>query len=304
MKRWTESEIEFLKSSYPQLGSSLCAEKLKLSNSQVSNKAFSLNLKLDLSFKELRSETRRELAKKKFLEGKELIIDRDLSYLMGFCWGDGHFSKVGMKICCQKTDLSHIKLVLRRLNIKFYCADVKKYNENWKLTELIVIQDKLLNYFFEDNDYKDKSTVSCEKILSNIPKEFYADFLRGLCDADGCWYLSKDFNTRLFSLTSTYSQDWTSIENLLTNMNIKFAKTSRSKLNKKGVLNSDSSLRVWNQKGLETLASFLYSREGPFLQRKKDVVVSILNSYKNKNEELINLLNFQSGDQDLGSTYS
>lgn len=289
MNRFSTEENNYLKENYPKIGGRLCAHRMGRSLTQIQSRARKLKLKFDRRFKLQRNALLRELRREEFLKNSKFKLNEDLSYFLGFCWGDGHYSKNNhMVLQCIEEDLGHVLDILERESVDF--TTKVRFHKKWKPSRSIFIWDNNLNYIFEDCDYKNKSQCSCEKILNLIGEKFWPDFFRGLVDADGGWYLNQKEYLRQFSLAGSYKQDWSSIEKLFTSLNIIFNKQRRSVINKKGILNSSSSLRVTDRKSLENLALFIYNG-GPCLERKFKKLISILEFNKKPNTELINMFN-------------
>jgi flavodoxin len=196
-------------------------------------------------------------------------INENTCYILGLLWADGSMCHNMVALECAEEDIHCLKedfLSTGKWNIRF------RKRSNWKPQMVYHISNKEFSNYLKENDYDKKSFISPDKILQKIPDNFKKFWFRGYWDGDGCFY----YNIKN-SATSTYNQDWTFLENILNNLNIKFSiRRVESK-------NSYSQIRITNKKDSLKLISFLYDSENEIgFERKKNKANLILNTFKDK----------------------
>jgi hypothetical protein len=173
----------------------------------------------------------------------------------------------------------------------------RRVRENCKPQMTIYFCDcKLYDSFFSLY-FKDKSISSPDKLINILPTEFVRYFFLGLIDGDGSFYISKDTKTKQFSITSTYEQDWTHIENLFYSINIGKFDIQRKVSN---VNSKSSTIRISNYSDNLKLYNYLYPNGYEFgLKRKYEKCKEIIDNkpkYTCNNEyigkdNLLNVIN-------------
>lgn len=102
-------------------------------------------------------------------------------------------------------------------------------------------------------DYKSKSILSADKILSAIPEHLKMYFYRGVMDGDGYIGL-KDGNGYQMTITGHYNQDWKYIEDIFQKYSIKYS------IERKGKTNSSSSrISVFNYVDILKFLRYIYN---------------------------------------------
>ena len=134
------------------------------------------------------------------------INDKYFCYILGLLWGDGYLYNGRVGISMISEDLETLIPIFNRLGTWKMC---KSKRNNYKEQLTLRVSDKDFYKFLTNMDYNVKSKKSPTKILSIINNDNHKYFLRGLFDADGCFYLNK--NTRQCIITSNYEQDWSFI---------------------------------------------------------------------------------------------
>lgn len=130
------------------------------------------------------------MTKREFFNELQKMESPEIVYLLGYLWGDGFIVKptsptgvsfrVGLTI--QKEDALVIKPIFDKMD---FIKIKERHPPNKKPTIDFSIYCKEIYQWFEDNDYKAKSWVSADKILSKIPEHLKHYWFRGLVDADG-----------------------------------------------------------------------------------------------------------------------
>ena len=151
------------------------------------------------------------------------IKTKEMSYILGFLWADGHIRvpySVGSTINIK--DSLDIKQIFSKTG-DWYFYNCKRFDKRTKRNyinfKILTSNKKIVNFLIE-NDYDKKSIVSPYKILSKIPEKFKLYFFRGFSDGDVCFY--KKMNQYQYVITGTFNQDWNWIEDLLNRLKINY----------------------------------------------------------------------------------
>lgn len=278
---WTIEEEKWLIENYCLLGPDKCANHLGLKKDQITRKTHKLKLKLPLVFKNKLSSK----PNNKCNVNPDLfytVNKKEIAYLLGIFWSDGFLnrSKNGRNhnfgFTMVNDDVEQLKPTLSIIG-KWHYFNRKKIKEEWKDSTNVVTNNKRIYDFLIENDFDKKSYISADKILNKIPKRIIHYFFRGLVDGDGCFYYKQQKNTSLkqMSISSTYEQDWTYVENILLSLNVKY-KINRFKREK----SSYSIIRITNKNGIKLFGEFLYENyenDNIGLKRKYAVYKKIIN---------------------------
>lgn len=201
-------------------------------------------------------------------------INENTSYILGLLWADGSSCGNMIGLESAKEDIYFLKeyfLSTGKWNVRY------RERKDWKPQMTYHISNKQFSDYLKENDYDKKSFTSPDKILEKIPDNLKKFWFRGYWDGDGCFYYNVKNNVVQCSATSTYNQDWTFLENIYNNLNIKFS--IRRVENK----NSYSQIRITNKKDSLKLISFLYDSKNEIgFERKKNKADLILNTFKDK----------------------
>ena len=191
---------------------------------------------------------------------------KEFAYYLGFLWSDGSIKRDAIRLEIVKEDLMEIMDYLLKIDfIKFNTYSRQRF-EFRPTFQIYFSNAKLYDSFFSVY-FNDKSNSSPTKLLEIIPEYLIGYFFNGLVDGDGNFYISKNCRTKQFSISSTYEQDWSYIENLFSKLNIKKYEIRKRK-NKNG---QSSVVRVSNYDDIYRLYKFLYPNEFEIgLKRKYD----------------------------------
>ena len=122
----------------------------------------------------------------------------------------------------------------------------------------------------DDLNYANKKQASACNVLSRIPENLQHYWFRGLFDGDG-YFLRREDNTYKITITSTYEQDWTYIENLAKKLKIKYSIYKHSYKNKKDKINKRSIFTIMNKSGVCSFLNYIFQdkeKDGIGLSRK------------------------------------
>jgi len=256
---YTDQEIDWLKENYPIFGSKHCASILQVSLEQLRNKVKNLKLnKID----------RVDVEQFKKIETKEI------SYILGLMWADGHIHKNKRHISVSIVNddmmyLNHIFMTTGDWNYNIINLDKYGYKHQGRIN----IGNVKLHKILSDYGFKEKSTISPTKLLECIPKNLHHYFLRGLIDGDGCFYINKKYHTYQFSISSTINQNWDYMINICKDLNINYRIDISNKVKSKSSL-----FRVCRKKDVIIIGDYIYQDFSFGLNRKYQKFLEIKNS--------------------------
>lgn len=286
---WTQEETQWLIENYKNQGYLESSRSLNKPLNQIKNKVASLKLKLSPEFNsKLRSsQTFKSWEQRERIASKKIeVINKDIAYSLGMLWGDGHLRTNKHSKSCYMS-LGILKNDYLEIHEALLSLGDWKFKERQRKERQLVIEsflwDGALGIYLQELGYAEKSKVDCNKVLEIIPEEFYPSFLQGYIDADGCFYINEKSNLHQFSLAGSYDGDWTSIENILNNLNIKYKIVRRIQKRKNGLTPTGSSIiRITGKINLSKLIEYIYpSLEYTVgLTRKYDKAMQIYNHFK------------------------
>lgn len=221
------------------------------------------------------------------IKTKNITINSpEKAYTLGFLWGDGYLQYHGKnKTCCYpnfaivKEDFDDIlKHFTCWGNWSIYYAKEKKGHRAQGQATLC---NQVMGWFLEENDYKNKSIISPNKILSCIPENLRHYWWRGYSDADGCFYINIENYLRQYSIAGSYEQDWTEAEKLFQELEI--SKYQVNRRTHEGNTNfkdaRDSVIRFSNKDSIIKFGNYIYQdRLDIGLKRKYIKYLQIKNS--------------------------
>jgi hypothetical protein len=258
MSKVSKENLEIIIKDYPIYGSKKCAELTNLSLGSI----LYIVKKYKLKISNRSQHALNCKSKFKTVFDPVFFIDemsKESAYILGLLWADGSLGND--KNCSVKVEI--VKEDLQNLSRIFNATGKWNYYErvrgDWKPIASYSINNRIFFNFLIENDYKNKSLVSPFKIIDIIPENLKHYFFRGLIDGDGCFYINQKQYTYQFTVTSSYEQDWSYLENLLKNHDVKYSICKRQSINKKtGKMNSFSVLRITNKNDIKKFGEFIY----------------------------------------------
>lgn len=198
-------------------------------------------------------------------------------YFWGFLWSDGYIKTKGfprVELDLNKYDFDDIiNIIPKGFNIYNNRKTSNKDGCNRKPRSYTSTGRKQYFDFLCSNGYYDKQKPS--DFMTKHKYSYY--WFRGVIDGDGCWYISKNKQSKQFSLSSDYYQDWKYFTDLLDAFECKYS--LNRVIGKKG--NKYSYIRTCNKNSLSKIINYLYPNDFDFgLTRKY-----------NKTRELLNIFN-------------
>lgn len=256
---YTDQEIDWLKENYPIFGSNHCAFILEVSLEQVRNKINKLKLnKID------------RVNIEQFIN----IETKEISYILGLMWADGHIhkDKRHISISIVNNDMIHLKHIFMKTgDWNYNIINMDKYR--CKEQGRISIGNVKLHKILSDYGFREKSSISPTKLLESIPQNLHHYFLRGLIDGDGCFYVNKKQYTYQFCISSTINQNWNYMIEICNRLNINYRIDRMDKIKSKY-----SSFRICRKKDIITIGDYIYQDFSFGLDRKYQKFLEIKNS--------------------------
>jgi hypothetical protein len=263
-QKWTSEEVEFLLENYKHLGVLGCAEKLNRREGSIRGKLSNLGIKrakiyskdqikwlsenfptkdldecaqyLNCTLNSLRSLAQRNGFKRKRTDyGEEDINKFSLNdpyfvYLLGFLWADGHLGQQRNLLNCGTTIQEEDGKVLLDIFNKFKIFTTKYYKSkkvNKKDVVCFYTRNQTFCKLLYSYGYKNKSLISPDKLLNDIPRNIQHYWWRGFTDGDGHISIREQscgnrWKTCKYALYGSYDQDWNFVKDLGENLGINF----------------------------------------------------------------------------------
>ena len=205
----------------------------------------------------------------------ENIKDKEIAYILGLLWADGHVTFANnsaktpiVKHSAKDSDNIVFIKILKHSGTwnSFNCKNVGSYAKTPKTISVNWVSDRKFGEFLIENQYRNK-TESPELILEKIPNELKAYWFRGFFDGDGSVSI-KNKGHHSIAFTGSEKQNWKFIIELFSNLNITNYKIRT--VNSRG--GASSQIRITNKKDLMKFENFIYSdydTECLGLQRKR-----------------------------------
>lgn len=187
-----------------------------------------------------------------------LELGPEASYILGLIWADGTLGQNGITLTGIKDDLINNKFLFDKFGTwGFY------YRNTWNDSDLvnrqeqvtIYINDKELYNYLLLNGYGDKNLPL---VLSKISTENQKYWWRGYVDGDGCFYFNLNQRHKDFFFTSYYEQNWSFVESLFIQLDIKYKIVQRHDKMKNGNSSSSSRIMIKGDDGVLKFGKFLY----------------------------------------------
>lgn len=207
----------------------------------------------------------------------ENIKDREIAYILGLLWADGHVTFANNKSktpIVKHTSKEEDNITFKEILLfsgswnTFTCNNVGSYAKTPKNILINWVSDRKLGEFLIENQYRNK-TNSPDKILNKIPNELKQYWYRGFFDGDGSVTI-KNKGHHSIAFTGHENQNWYFIIKLFNEININNYRIRIIK--SRG--GKSSQIRITNKKDLLKFENYLYSdydeyQLGLFRKRKQ-----------------------------------
>lgn len=283
-KKWTQEEIDICKELYKNYSVSYISEVLNRSPQ-------SINVKLNkIGIKKPRKECSNYF---------DSIDNKCKAYWIGFIWSDGYvwvrnrskkegtFTKeYGFKLDLCDVDESHLYKLKDNMKIK---TSIKNYS-NYKNTfsskngvSRISCYDKHLVLTMQEKYGIIPNRNDANKLINNIPKEYYKDFIRGVMDADGSFSKYVSHNSKRNNDEIKYNITLGGTETLLRFMEKVLVKqglllnmTTERKLQKRHKDKDGNflSIKISGKNNFYNILNWLYEDANIYLDRKYDKFIN------------------------------
>lgn len=208
---------------------------------------------------------------------------KESAYTLGFIWGDGYIYRKPEKSIYQlsikivKTDMDEIQSTILSTGDWTSASQVRP---NRRPQSILQVNNKILVNYLIDNQYGPKTDYSACNILGKINPLYVNYWIRGLVDADGCFYYNKKHYLRHFSLCSSYCQDWIFFTKILDEQDIKYSYSQRIEYPTSIKPQKHSVIRITDYESIRKFGMYIYGKEWDKigLSRKYNKFQDILSS--------------------------
>jgi hypothetical protein len=209
----SDEQIKFFLENNQKLTWEECAQKMGLKRHQVCRYGKNLGLKPNpLTLRKSNIN----------LDNFKDIKIPEIAYFLGLIFADGTISKGSIEFCIKEVDFNEIEHILPIIG-KFSKYKYSYQGQNRQPSAKACFHDMNLVDFAKANGFKG---TSFKKILNLIPNELHNYFWRGLLDGDGC-FSNSGKRSGSFCYTSEWDFDWTELELLCKEKNIKYLISKR-----------------------------------------------------------------------------
>lgn len=211
----------------------------------------------------------------------DIIDNPNKAYWLGFIWCDSYVwvrqrktgKEYGMKVDLSLIDISHLYKLSKEIENKTEIKQYKPYKNRFGGNGVCRLStyNKHLVQMLQEKYGIVPNRNDCKKVIDNIPKEYYKDFIRGLLDGDGSFskYKVNTIKSDKYTISFGGTEDLLLfIEQYLYDNNIlesKGRKISRRHENRDGDFRT---LKLCGKQQVLRTLSFLYDNADTYLDRK------------------------------------
>ncbi len=264
----TEIERQYLLDNYVNRGALFCSQQLNLQYKKIIYEAGRLKLKASKSCRAVVSSAsaikwQSNRTYDDYSVNPTPFINpttKEICYLLGLLWADGNIRPQPNNSICLEILSNDAK------DIQYLFEQTGKWSINtrqrchYKPTTSIRVSNPIIHKFLEDNQYRQKSIVSPDLILQQIPIDLVKYFVRGVLDGDGNIYINPH-NVRFYQVTfaGSYTQRWDYLLKISQQLNIGYNINRRSKINPKtNKLNQYSAFRFTGRNNVLKFLDYIY----------------------------------------------
>lgn len=204
------------------------------------------------------------------------VTTPETAYILGFLWADGY---LGYSYSINTEIVSDDATILEKVFLstgKWHVC--RRTRKNYKPQTKFCCNSKILYEHLIKLGFNNKNKDP-SKILDTIPKSLQHYWFRGYFDGDGCWYFYPKGYLKQCIISSKYDQNWKFIIELLNELKIsKYHINKIKSVNKKGIENKHSRLRLCNLDSIKKFGNYIYSGNQFGLERKLEKFDDIISS--------------------------
>ena len=190
-----------------------------------------------------------------------MILDKEMCYLLGYLWADGHIGKDCVTLEIVEEDGVSVKGIIEKSGLDFRITTRKRKNSIRKQMCFDLrfrgVGSKDFHNFLISSGY-DNKTGSHYQILEKIPENLKHYWVRGFFDGDGCINVTekdeKYRSSRLY-FYGDIKQEWECIFDLFKKIDLKYTYQTVSR---KNGLHLSSFVGVYNRIDVIKFFNFLY----------------------------------------------
>ena len=219
----TNDQIKFIIDNYAENGLVYCANKLNLPKGTIATIARRNLIKVnrDVVLKNMSKDVIN-------IDDYINVSSREISYILGLIWTDGHVSFANnktktpiVKHSCVFYDSDNSDRIFKYLNWRRFESENKKsiggnrMVVNW-------ISSRILGEYLIAHNYRDKKKGTF--IYRNF-ENLTSHFLRGVLDGDGCITISKsnkNYKQTAIYFSSEKEQDWSFLTNIFDKIGVSY----------------------------------------------------------------------------------
>lgn len=257
----TVKQKEYITANYPHKGAEHCINALKISKGQLVWFCHKNNIRITKTRREeatkdsiikARNSFRKKHPHKVNIENFYSVSTPETAYILGMLWADGYINPPhAVTVECLSDDIDKIEKIF---NSTGEWARYNRIRENRKPQSTLHTSNRELVEHLSKHYYTSKNHKSACSIIDTIPDELLCYWFRGLVDGDGCFYISPDYKSRQFCITSSYEQDWNYMKNIFNKLGVRY--NIKKQISSKG--DKYSQIRVTSPFDIKTFGEWIY----------------------------------------------
>lgn len=280
MQKISEKIKKFVIKNYPHKGAKYCAEKLNLKESQIRSLASRLKIKVSKTRRSFIARNKLDKPYEQYNVNPLQFMDvktPEAAYILGFLWADGN---LGYNYSINIEIISDDAIILEKVFLstgKWHIFN--RTRAGYKPQTKFSCNAKILYEHLIELGFKNKNKCP-QKLLKTIPKNLQNYWFRGYFDGDGCWYFNPKGYLKQCIISSKYDQNWKFMIKLLNKLKIsKYHINKIKSVNKKGIENQHSRLRLCSLDSIKKFGNYIYYGNQLGLERKLEKFDEIIRSF-------------------------
>lgn len=200
----------------------------------------------------------------KDLEKVKNVSSPEVAYSLGIIWSDGCVrykpdqNRYVTSISIAESDGKEILPILQTWGPwKAYKVKKPLDKPNWKTTNHLNLNSKVLAEYLASLGFGSKSLISACKTLNTIPDDLKPYFFRGIIDGDG--HIQSANSSCKLVVAGSYNQDWKYFIDLCDKLGVKFSIKKTIRHNKKsGKENKGSCFFIFGRENTKRVLDYCY----------------------------------------------